>query len=177
MQIDIYKKFFNSYFDSKEFKNSYELTIEFLMSAKRIFFIGNGGSNAISSHMAEDYQKAGRFPTLCFSDPALITCYSNDYGYENAITEWLKIHFTKEDTLIAISSSGNSKNILNAVNLVNEINGRCITLSGFDENNSLSRLGKENFYLPIRNYGVVECFHEIVLHSILDEIVIINNKR
>jgi len=176
MQIDIYKEFFNNYFNSNEFKNSYKLAIDIIKESKRIFFIGNGGSNAISSHMAEDYQKMGKYPTFCFSDPALITCYSNDYGYENAITEWLKIHFNQDDILIAISSSGNSKNIINAVNLVNNINQQCITLSGFSNNNPLLKLGIENFHIPIENYGVVECFHEIILHSILDEIVSIDNK-
>ncbi len=176
MQINTYKFFFEDYFNSSEFDNSYKHSIDLIKSSKRIFFIGNGGSNSISSHMAEDYQKVGQYPTFCFSDPALITCYSNDYGYENAITEWLKMHFKQDDILIAISSSGNSKNILNSVNFVNNINQRCITLSGFLNNNPLRNMGKINFYLPIENYGVVECFHEIILHSILDEIVVVNKK-
>lgn len=177
MQIDIYKTFFKEYFDSSTFMNSYKNSINLISQSHRVFFIGNGGSNAISSHMAEDYQKTGGFPTFCFSDPALVTCYANDYGYENAMLEWLKMHFQEGDILIAISSSGESKNILNAVNFVNEKNQKCVTLSGFKENNSLSGLGKENFHLSISNYGVVECFHEIILHSILDEIVIKNNKK
>lgn len=175
MQINLYSNFLNQFITTKEFEKKYFESISIITNAKRLFFIGNGGSNAVCSHMAEDYQKIGRYPTFCFSDPALITCYSNDYGYEFALKEWLKIHFTIGDVLIAISSSGESKNIINAVKYANTINNNCITLSGFKQKNNLSRLGRENIHLPIENYGIVECLHDIILHSILDEIAIINN--
>ncbi|HTB32518.1 MAG TPA: SIS domain-containing protein, partial [Bacteroidia bacterium] len=136
--------------------------------SKRIFFIGNGGSNSICSHMMEDFAKMGRFPTFSFSDAALITCYANDYGYENAMMEWLKIHFTDDDLLIAISSSGESKNILNAVEYVKSTQQKIITLSGFKKDNSLSRSGNLNIQLSVSNYGIVECFHQVILHIILD---------
>jgi D-sedoheptulose 7-phosphate isomerase len=118
--------------------------------------------------MMEDYAKMGRYPTFSFSDAALITCYSNDYGYENAMEEWLKIHFTSDDLLIAISSSGESRNILNAVSYANSTKGKVITLSGFKADNALSKTGKVNFYLPASNYGIVECFHQVILHLVLD---------
>lgn len=135
--------------------------------AKRIFFIGNGGSNSICSHMMEDFAKILGYPTFAFSDGALITCFANDYGYEKAMEEWLKIHFTYGDLLVAISSSGESKNILNAVDFA-ATRGKVITLSGFEEGNSLSRKGDINFYIPINNYGIVECYHQVILHVILD---------
>ena len=75
------------------------------MNNPNVFFIGNGGSNSICSHMMEDFAKIQKFKTFCFSDPALITCYSNDYGYENAIAEWLKIYFQPNDILISIDGS------------------------------------------------------------------------
>lgn len=169
MQLDLYKTFFTSYFSGKDVSSQMAESLELLQNTKRIFFIGNGGSNAICSHMLEDYAKIGRFRTYAFSDPALITCYANDYGYENAMAEWLKVYFDKDDLLVAISSSGNSKNILNAADIARERSGKVISLSGFKAENKLRTKGDVNFYLPIENYGVVECFHQVILHAILDE--------
>ena len=81
MQINTYNKFYNEYFEGAEFKEAFNESLQFLKDRKRIFFIGNGGSNSICSHMMEDYAKIGRFQSFAFSDPAFITCYSNDYGY------------------------------------------------------------------------------------------------
>jgi D-sedoheptulose 7-phosphate isomerase len=171
MQLDLYKKFFNSYFGEETVVKQMNESLHILGGAKRIFFIGNGGSNAICSHMLEDYAKIAGFRTYSFSDPALITCFSNDYGYEQAMAEWLKVYFDKGDLLIAISSSGNSKNILNAADIALQKSGRLITLTGFKPANLLKAKGEVNFYLPIENYGVVECFHQVILHAILDEFV------
>lgn len=169
MQINTYNKFYERYFKSPEFAAEFEKAMTILKDAKNIFFIGNGGSNAICSHMLEDYAKIGRFRTYSFSDPSLITCYSNDYGYENAMAEWMKIYFGRGDLLIAISSSGNSKNILNAADAALEFPGKLITLSGFKLENKLRNKGQVNFHLDIENYGVVECFHQVILHALLDE--------
>lgn len=169
MQVDIYNKFYQKYFTSKEFECEFSKALEILNKSKKVFFIGNGGSNAICSHMLEDFAKIGRFKTYSFSDAALITCYANDYGYENAIAEWLKIHFEKGDLLVAISSSGNSMNIVNAVEEALQIGGTVITLSGFNKDNKLFSKGEANFHLEINNYGIVECFHQIILHVLLDE--------
>ncbi len=170
MQIESYHKHFDSYFNSPLIRNQIRESVEIVKNSKRIFFIGNGGSNSICSHMMEDYAKMGRFPTFAFSDAALITCFANDYGYERAMEEWLKVHFVPGDLLVAISSSGESKNILNAVQHANSINGNVISLSGFKEGNALSRMAKVNFYLPASNYGIVECFHQVILHLVLDMI-------
>lgn len=171
MQYDLYKEHFDRYFGSEHIRNGITDSVSLVKSSERIFFLGNGGSNSICSHMMEDYGKMARIPSFAFSDPPLITCYANDYGWEKAMEEYLKLHFTgSKDLLIAISSSGESKNILNAVNFVNGKNKNVITLSGFKEGNSLSRSGKINFHLPVANYGIVECFHQVILHAILDEL-------
>ena len=169
MQINTYNKFYHEYFEGEEFKETFAAGMKMLEDRKRIFFIGNGGSNSICSHMMEDYAKIGRFQSFAFSDAAFITCYSNDYGYENAIKEWLEVYFEKGDLLIAISSSGNSANILNAVDKANEKGGDVLTLSGFKSDNKLRTKGDVNYFLELENYGVVECFHQVILHSMLDE--------
>ncbi|MFI5150091.1 MAG: SIS domain-containing protein [Bacteroidia bacterium] len=170
MQTDSYRDHFSGFFASELLRSQIEESVALIRKSKRIFFIGNGGSNSICSHMMEDFAKMGRFPTFAFSDPALITCYANDYGYENAMMEWLKIHFTEGDLLIAISSSGESKNILNSAAYINSLQGNVITLSGFKPGNALSKTGKINMYLPVSNYGIVESFHQVLLHIILDMI-------
>jgi D-sedoheptulose 7-phosphate isomerase len=171
MQINTYNTFYNAYFNGNEFSIAFKEALDILPKVGNVFFIGNGGSNAICSHMLEDYAKIGKFRTFAFSDPAFITCYSNDYGYENAMKEWLRVYFQKGDLLVAISSSGNSANINNAVDLALELGGEVITLSGFKPDNKLHAKGRVNFHLPIENYGVVECFHQVIVHSLLDEYV------
>jgi D-sedoheptulose 7-phosphate isomerase len=170
MQIDIYKSFFNNYFESENFKINFKIALDILSNVEKIFFIGNGGSMSICSHMMQDFAKIANYKTFSFSDPSLITCFSNDFGYENALSEWLKLYIVKNDLLIAISSSGNSMNIINAVTTARKLKAKVVTLSGFKEDNKLRKLGDANFYLPIENYGVVECFHQVILHSLLDEI-------
>jgi len=171
MQTTLYKDQFSTFFNSPAVVRQMEESVALIRNGvKRIFFIGNGGSNSICSHMMEDFAKIAGYPTFSFSDAALITCFANDFGYEKAMEEWLKIHFTQGDLLVAISSSGESNNILNAANYVKQKNGKIITLSGFKENNRLSRIGDINFYLPISNYGIVECFHQVILHIILDSL-------
>jgi len=168
MQIDSYKKEFEQYFGNESNRDQMLSAVKLVHQVSRIFFIGNGGSNSIASHMMEDFAKIGLKKTFAFSDPALITCYANDYGYENAMAEWLKVHFEKNDLLVAISSSGKSPNILNAVNIARNAGGKIITLSGFEKGNPLSTLGEINFYLPAKSYGIVECYHQVILHIILD---------
>jgi D-sedoheptulose 7-phosphate isomerase len=170
MQTNLYSQQFASHFASEDTRNKIIDSVSLInKDVKRIFFIGNGGSNAICSHMMEDFAKIAGFPTFSFSDAALITCFANDYGYENAIAEWLKIHFTEGDLLVAISSSGESKNILNAVDVASA-KGKVITLSGFKQANTLSKKGTINFHVDISNYGIVECFHQVILHIILDSL-------
>jgi len=171
--INNYKKEFQLFFEDSQILDNIITSVDLIKykTNKRIFFIGNGGSNSICSHMMEDFAKILRIPTFTFSDPALITCFSNDYGYENAIKEWLSIHLNYDDILIAISSSGESKNITNATLYAKDKNIKIITLTGFEKNNTLSKLGDINFYLNSKSYGIVECFHQTILHIILDTLI------
>lgn len=171
MQLDLYNKHFTEFFADAKIQEQIQQSVELVQKNKRVIFIGNGGSNSIASHMMEDFAKVARIPTLSFSDGALITCFANDYGFENAIAEWLKIQYMPGDLLVAISSSGESKNIVNAANHFKSVGGSVLTLSGFKEGNALSKIGDINFYLNASNYGIVECFHQVIIHAVLDEIV------
>lgn len=137
----------------------------------KIFFIGNGGSAAIASHGAIDYMKNGGMQALCFSDGALLTCFSNDFGYESVFEKPLSILLNEGDILVAISSSGKSQNIINAVKTAKSLNAKVITLSGFSNTNELKNIGDINIYVPSLHYGMVELSHQIILHMIVDFII------
>lgn len=135
---------------------------------RRVFFVGNGGSAGIASHMAADFLKNGRFAAQCFNDPASLTCIANDCGYDKVFSEPLSFFAKDGDVLFAVSSSGQSPNIIAAAKTAIECKSQVITLSGFNANNSLRTLGSINFYVPSHEYGFVECAHQCILHAILD---------
>ena len=170
MQLNSYKKAFDQFFSDSDILDGIKESVDLVRDAKRVIFIGNGGSNAICSHMMEDYMKIAGKPTLSFTDAALITCFANDYGYDNAMKEWINFSFQAGDLLVAISSSGESDNILNAAEAHQVRGGKIITLSGFKRDNKLSQMGEVNFQTSVENYGIVECYHQVILHVILDEL-------
>lgn len=136
-----------------------------------VYFIGNGGSAGIAIHMTIDFLKNGRMRTHGMHDPAALTCFGNDYGYEHVFSERLKLVARPNDLLVAISSSGESKNILNAVSIAEQKRCGIITFSGFRENNSLSRSGELNVYVPSMKYGIVESIHNLMLQRVVDELM------
>ena len=170
MQRHTYKESYIRYFVRPDLDTLIDDSKSLVNQAKRIFFIGNGGSNSIASHMMEDFGKMLRKQTFSFSDASLITCYANDYGYENAMAEWLKVYEPNEqDLLVAISSSGSSKNILNAVAIAKSARCPILTLSGFDDQNPLRSAGNVNLHIESRSYGIVETMHQVFIHTVLDE--------
>lgn len=142
---------------------------------KKLIFIGNGGSASIASHQAVDFWKNGKIPAIAFNDASLLTCISNDFGYDYVFQKPIEMFAKKGDILFAISSSGRSKNIINAVKSAKKIGCNIITLSGFDASNPLRKLGDINFYVPSHSYGPVEIMHLAICHCILD--YIIENKK
>lgn len=135
----------------------------------RIFFLGNGASAAFANHMALDFSKNGKIISRSLSDSAMLTALSNDYSYESAMTEFLKIELVcKKDMIITISSSGNSKNIVNALEYCNSNDIQTLALSGLKNNNKSIEFSENSIYVPMKTYGIVECAHQILLHLILD---------
>lgn len=137
-------------------------------TGRKLIFIGNGGSAAIASHMAVDYSKNGGMRALAFNDASFLTCLGNDLGYEHVFAKQVELHAAAGDLLIAISSSGRSPNILNAVEIARDRDCRILTLSGFAADNPLRRLGDYNLWVPSPSYGFVEIAHLAVCHCILD---------
>src|ERR1700733_10049956 len=84
-------------------------------AGNKLIFVGNGGSAAIASHMATDYSKNGNIRSLALNDSSMLTCLGNDLGYDRVFAKQIELHARPGDLVIAISSSGRSANILNAV--------------------------------------------------------------
>jgi D-sedoheptulose 7-phosphate isomerase len=134
----------------------------------KLIFAGNGGSAAIASHMATDYSKNGGLRAWAMNDGSMLTCLGNDYGYEHVFAKQIEFHGRAGDFLVAISSSGRSKNILNAVEAARRLGCAVMTLSGFQADNPLRRRGDVNLYLDSTAYGYVEIGHLALCHAILD---------
>lgn len=134
----------------------------------KLIFVGNGGSAGICGHMATDFSKNGGMRATALNDAATLTCLANDYGYEHVFAKQIEWHAASGDLLIAISSSGRSQNILNAVRAARNAGCRVITLSGFRPDNPLRGLGDFNLYVASQEYGFVEVGHLAILHGILD---------
>ena len=137
-------------------------------AGNKIMIVGNGGSAGIASHTAIDFSKNANLRALAFNDSSALTCLGNDFGYEHVFAKQIEFHGKPHDLLIAISSSGGSPNILNAVAAARARNIRAVTFSGFKADNPLRRSGDLNFYVPASEYGFVEMAHQALLHALLD---------
>jgi D-sedoheptulose 7-phosphate isomerase len=153
-------------------EDAYRAVVEKLERVKAangtIYLIGNGGSSAIISHAAIDLLNKGHFKTYPVTDNSTLTCLSNDYGYENVFLKVLEKSATSLDALIAMSSSGNSANIVNAARYAAEQKLFVTTFSGFDPANALRSVGAVNFWLDSNDYGKVEIGHSMLLHIVTD---------
>jgi len=138
----------------------------------QLFFIGNGGSAAIASHMTADFMKNGGMRTYSLYDNAIMSCISNDYGYDQVFAKPLSMLGNPGDLLVAISSSGNSSNIVNAIRVAKEKQIFVITFTGFKPDNKSRTLGNLNVYVPCEEYGKVESIHQIILQQIVDMILL-----
>ena len=134
----------------------------------KVMFVGNGGSAGIAGHLAIDFAKNGGVRAVTFNDASSLTCLGNDLGYDQVFAKQVQMQGFAGDALIAISSSGGSKNILNAAHAAADMNCDVITFSGFKPDNALRRLGAVNFYVDSGVYGFVETGHQAILHAILD---------
>ena len=140
-------------------------------SGNKLIFVGNGASAAMASHLSADFWKNAGVKAIAFNDIALLTAVSNDCGYQHVFEKPIEVFADKGDVVVAISSSGKSGNILNAVKAARSKQCKIITLSGFKEGNPLRKLGDINFYVHSGFYGPVEIIHHSICHCILDTII------
>ena len=149
-------------------EQSVQLIQRSIHNKSKVYIVGNGGSASIASHVSVDFSKVARVPSSTFNNYNLITCFANDYGYENWVVEAIKAYTNINDLIILISSSGTSKNIVNAAQYCKDNNIDLITLSGFTKDNPLSTLGNVNFHIESTEYNYIEMSHHIILVALVD---------
>tara|TARA_Y100001970_G_C14249993_1_gene871099 strand:+ start:1350 stop:1898 length:549 start_codon:yes stop_codon:yes gene_type:complete len=173
-----YEKYFKKYnqsiydlldnFDSSLIDKSVELILDCKKNDGKVYIVGNGGSSSIASHVSVDFAKVANIPSDTLNNANLITCFANDYGHDNWVKEAIRAYTKPNDMLILISSSGTSKNIVNAAKYCQDNKILLITLSGFDINNPLAQLGNVNIHIPSEKYNFIEMAHHTILVSIVD---------
>ena len=137
---------------------------------KKVIIVGNGGSAAMASHVSVDLTKMCKIRSINFNEADLLTCFSNDYGYENWVQKALDSYADPGDLLICISSSGKSKNMIKGVKFANKMGCKVITLTGFSKKNKVKDAGIVNLWVNSRNYNIVEMTHHIWLLVLVDYI-------
>ena len=145
--------------------------IEMKLNGKKLLLAGNGASASIASHAATDFTKQAKIRAQCFTDPNLITAFANDYGYEFWVNKAIEFYHDEGDVIVLISSSGKSKNLINAAKYAKSKGLYVITFTGFDENNELRQNGDLNFWLNSRAYNIIECTHMIWITTVVDMII------
>lgn len=135
-----------------------------------IIILGNGGSNAVASHISQDYVKFHNKKSMVFSDPSMLTCFINDFGMENAYCKFLEYYANQETLCILISSGGESKNIINCIEWCKKNSIPYGILTGFNSKNTARSIATNalwNYYIDSESYGIVECVHQIFLHGVV----------
>ncbi|MGD9900267.1 MAG: SIS domain-containing protein [Calditrichaceae bacterium] len=137
-----------------------------------VYIFGNGGSAVTASHFAcdlgkgtiTDFKNGKRFHVVSLTDNvAWFTAIANDISYDDIFVEQLKNYLIKDDLVIGISASGNSPNVLKAIEYANGQGAQTIGLVGFG-GGKLKELAHDSLVVPSRNYGVAEDFHLIIEH-------------
>ena len=139
-------------------------------NSKAMIF-GNGGSAAIASHVSIDLTKNAGIRTTNYNEADLLTCFSNDYGYDLWSQKALEFYSKPGDVVVLISSSGNSMNIVNAAKYSKSNNLQTITFTGFDKSNKTRKIGDINLWVDSKAYNIVEMTHHIWILSIVDMII------
>lgn len=155
-----------------------ELILDVRSAGKRVYWVGNGGSSALCAHLSQDLMNKLDVRSLVFNDASLLTCMANDYGYENVYSIPLSKHLEEGDLLIAVSSSGNSKNIISSVDLAHRLGANTVTLSAFNAENALFNVSGSDvsFWLPCSLYGHAEVGHEAILHALIETLYLSQSK-
>ena len=147
-----------------------------------VFICGNGGSGANASHFCEDLGKSTlrpsdfendsvkRLKVLSLTDNTpYILAWANDEGYDRIFVEQLKNLAGPNDVLVAISGSGNSPNVLRAVDWANKHNMKTCGITGFD-GGLLRQTASTSIHVPLDDMGLVESIHLVIFHWILDDV-------
>ena len=177
-KIDNYLERLKNTLDNLD-RDEIETFIQVLNQAREkgnnIFIIGNGGSAATASHFVCDFNKGAsymvddkkRFKFICLNDNTAINmAYANDVSYDDIFVEPMKNFFNKGDVVIGISGSGNSKNVVKAIEYANQNGGITVGLTGYD-GGKLKQICKHSINANIDDMQISEDVHMILCHLIM----------
>jgi D-sedoheptulose 7-phosphate isomerase len=151
--------------------DEYQKYVDAYKAHEEFILIGNGGSNSAAAHIAQDMTKRGGKKALAFTDASMLTCFMNDFGVDKAYSKFLEYYAEADTFVILISSSGESKNIIESVRWCQTNNLRYGVLTAFGDRNTVRTISTDavfNYYIPTQSYGVAECLHQIFLHGVVE---------
>lgn len=161
-----------SHIDMKQLDKITNQLVSTIKKRKNIFVCGNGGSAAIANHLLADYAKyiktnyKLKIKVISLSSNIeIITAISNDINYDNIFSYQLNNYAKRGDVLISISSSGNSKNIIEAIKKAKKLGVKSISFLGFDGGKA-KKISDYNLSIPLKNYGISEDSAHIFMHAI-----------
>jgi|TARA_Y100000294_G_scaffold177931_1_gene205719 D-sedoheptulose 7-phosphate isomerase len=155
--------------DTKKLFKLEQIILDTSSKDGKIIIVGNGGSAATASHVAVDLSLNSKIKAINFNESDLITCFSNDFGYENWVKKSLEIYADPLDLLILISCSGNSKNLVNANLFAKKKGLKVATLTGCKKNNKLNSIKNSlNIWIDSKEYNTIEIVHHSILLNIVD---------
>jgi D-sedoheptulose 7-phosphate isomerase len=134
----------------------------------QLFLVGNGGSAAMASHMATDALALAGLRAFALNDVTTITAAANDASFDRSFALQIETLAREGDMLVAISQSGNSANIVRAIEAAGARGATVVTLSAMAAANRCRALGRLNFHVPLARYGWAQSAHQIVLHYWFD---------
>ena len=178
--IKIYKdKLFKTLNDEKlyiQIEKLFDSIFECWKNKRQVYICGNGGSAGNAIHIANDYtygagitNKTGIRIEALSSNPAVLTCLANDLGYENIYSEQLKVKGNEGDLLIILSGSGNSKNVVKALEVANALRMKTFSILGFDGGKCLS-LSNNSIHFQINDMQISEDLQLVVMHMIMKKL-------
>lgn len=176
------KEFYNGYYDIYKklaFDESlYPILTEFKHLAEevrsnnaKLIFAGNGASAAISAHGAVDFTKQAKVRGITFNEADLITCFANDFGYDNWMSEGIKHYADQNDVVVLTSVSGTSPSAVNAAKTARDMGLKVVSFTGRYEDNALRELSDIGFWVDSHAYNIVECIHMIWLTTVIDAVI------
>ncbi len=166
---------FNTPENFSKIQHAGDIMTEALKNGGKIISCGNGGSMCDAMHFAEELTGRYRddrqaFPAMSISDPSHISCVANDYGYEYIFSRYVEAHGKSGDVLLAISTSGNSKNVLNAIEVAKSRGMKIVGLTGKDGGKMVD-LCDEEIRAPESKFADrAQEIHIKVIHSLIDYI-------
>lgn len=142
----------------------------------KVILAGNGAGAAMASHVSVDLTKNAKLRAVNFNEADLLTCFSNDFGYEHWVEKAIEFYADPSDMIVIISSSGASKNMLYGAQHAKKKSLSLVTFSGFLSDNPLRHMGDINFWVDSMDYNVVEITHQAWLLALVDFISGITTK-